>query len=261
MPEGRPTAPGSPRLCPSCRPVPAPAHPSRLGAVLGALLVAGLAGWVGTRLVVLEGRLARLEALPSEPPPAPAPPASDFSPEEAAALKQLLARPAVSPEDLAALREELSRPAEPSRPGVPAALQPLPVPVPPAPPAPVVEPAPPVAPPSELSSANPLVRYRALEGLNRPDQASAALPLLADDLGFVRRAAAGALGRLKVPGAVPDLVAMARKEQDVAARLAALQALQAIMGVDAGPGEPAADTLSASEAWWASRQRAEGRGP
>ena len=76
-------------------------------------------------------------------------------------------------------------------------------PVPAAAPAP-----PPPAPPSELSSADPLARHRALEGLSRPAHAAAALPLLADDLGFVRRAAAAPLRRLKVPGTVPALLAL-----------------------------------------------------
>jgi hypothetical protein len=240
-------------------------RPSRSRAVLGALLAAGIAGWVGYRLVSLEGRLLRLEVLPVEPPPLTESPPPSFSAEEVVALKQLLAHPPVSEEALAALRRELARPSDPLRPGVPAALQNVPMPAPIPAPVAVVEtaPAPPLPPPSatsELSSVDPLVRYRALEGLSRPDEAAAAVALLSDEMGFVRRAAAAALGRLKIPETVPDLVAMARREKDVAARLAALQALQAITGVGAGPGE-SATALSASEAWWASRQRVEGRVP
>ena len=80
MPEGRGTPePGERLLCASCRASSAPARPSRFRAVLGALLAAGIAGWVGYRLVSLEGRLAGLEARDVQPPPAPAPLLPAFS--------------------------------------------------------------------------------------------------------------------------------------------------------------------------------------
>ena len=246
-------------VCGPCQVALAPAKKSPLPGVLAAsLLVAGIAGWGAFRLAEF-GR--RLDALEKARAAASAPASPALAPEDADLLKRLREKPAASAGDVLALKEEMKLVREALKTRGPAFLAPA---APPAPASQVAPPAPekvpaepertvpvPVATPiPELAAADPMIRYRALGKLEEPSAAQA-LPLLKDEVGFVRRGAAEALGRLKSAAAVPGLVAMARSESDVLARRAALAALEAITGVPclaAGDAEVAA-ALDRCQAW------------
>lgn len=254
---------GRPHLCPPCRKAVADearrrAH-GRMAGVLGAALVACASGWIAWRIGALEARLARLEAAPV-PVPETAPP---FTPETAEALRRLAEGPErAAASEVAALRREVAQLREaqvgalassPRQAPVPTAMLPAPMPPEPviAPPPPA--PAPPGAPPG-LADADPRVRFRVLSELAREEDAAAAVPLLKDDLGFVRRAAAEALGRLQAADAVNPLVEMARAEPDDLARLAALKALGQITGTALSPAGPE-EELRRCESWAAKRRK------
>lgn len=259
-------------VCSPCRLALPPRPPGKrkgtgsAAPALAALLVAGLAGWIGVQLIGIEARLKRMEAGLRESP-VPGPPA--LSPEESEALARLKEHPPAPAAELGALREEVARLREVLRiPGIPAAMAPLPLQTeaPPRPaPEPPAAPAPAPAPPTpaleealgrDLASSDPMARYQAL-ALAQASQAPAAVRLLQDEMGFVRRGAAEALGRLKLAEAAPALLAMARREQDLLARRAALEALERITGLaclDPAGGE--ADALSRCEAWCAARKGA-----
>lgn len=93
-----------------------------------------------------------------------------------------------------------------------------------------------------------MTRYRALARLERPEEAA---PLLKDEMGFVRCAAAKVLGRLRSPGSVPALLDMVRSEGDALARRAGLEALESITGIPCLSAGPAGEkeALSRCESW------------
>ena len=260
--------PGQPLLCPPCRaalPPPPARRPAPVLPLLAAVAVTGALAWTALKLKSVE---ERLELLDGQLKALPKPPENPFAPGEAEALKALAKRPPPSREDLealkadlAALHEEVRRPAGMGllKKMPPPAVAETPAPAPPAPEVPpIVQPAPP--PPEEpealdlsrdLASEDAMTRHQALALVQRSDQAPAAARLLKDELGFVRRAAAEALGRLKVPETVPALAAMARSEKDLLARRSALQALEAITRIPClAPEGSEADALGRCEAWW-----------
>lgn len=240
LPEGAASA--RPRLCPPCRVAVAGARRGRGLGVLGILLAGTLSAWVGWRLTALEARLDRAEARtsklearslrPADPDPLPAPPLPPPPVPEPA--------PEPEPEPEAPAEPGSLLPARDLRPTAP--VEPAPVPRP-HPEVPAAAPA-----PADLVSRDPVARYRALEALADPAHAAAARRLLKDPAGFVRRGAAAALGRLGASNAAQDLLAMARSEEDVSARLAAMKALEAVTGVARRAGDDPA-SLRDWEAW------------
>ena len=252
--------PGAPRLCPPCRaaqPLPVPRRP--VLPLLTVVAVVGVAAWAGLRLNAVEGRLKGLERRLQDLPESP----TALAEAETQVLKDLAKHPPAAREDLVALKAEVAKlQAAEVRPAGMGVLRPLPPgpeastpPPPPPPPTPIPE-VPPPAPSAldlakDLASEDPLVRHQALALIQRVDQAPAAVRLLQDEMGFVRRSAAEALGRLKVPETVPALCAMARGEKDLLAKRAALQALESLTAVHClTPEGSENDALARCEAWW-----------
>ncbi len=263
---------GQPRLCTPCRSLQQSRTSDRRPVLPLVLLVAGVgtAAWMGLRLHGLENRLdlltLRVKALP-ETVEKPGP----FLPSEAEILKTLAKTSPASRSDLEALRAELTKLRGELHLDGPAVLRPI-KPIPEAPTVPPVQPEkPPVqaTPPApekpkemdlsrDLASEDALTRHQALAmiQIQRADLAPAAVRLLKDEMGFVRRAAAEALGRLQLPETVPALTAAARTEKDLLAKRAVLQALETVTRIPClAPEGSEADALNRCEAWSQQKKR------